>query len=359
MQSTSFRPSTVFWKNRNVLVTGHTGFMGAWFSFWLHEMGAKVHGIALDPITSPNLFTDLSLPIASDLRMDIRDFSQIQKTINAVQPEFVFHLAAQALVLPSYELPVDTFATNVLGTAHILEACRQTKSIKSISVITSDKCYENNDQKKAFVESDPMGGKDPYSASKGAAELVIQSYRQSYFQKVGLPLLSFRAGNIIGGGDWSTPRLFPDMMRCFHAGDAFEIRNPNSTRPWQHVLEPLNVYLRLSELAISQSRFSDNWNIGPDETGEKSVLDVCKLASQAWNATTPASFFNANLEPSKEAIFLKISSQKLKDRTGWKPVLSFEESVNWSVDWYQRYYAGGSAQKLCREQIQTFLLKIV
>ena len=345
-----------FWNGKKVLVTGHTGFMGSWLSLWLTQLGACVSGVSLNPNTEPSLFEKAKINLlGKDYRNDIRDYLSVEKIVNEVQPEIIIHLAAQPLVLTSYKLPVETFSTNVMGTVHVLEAARQCGSVRSIAVITSDKCYENNEQAKSFKENDSLGGSDPYSASKGATEIVVSSYRKSFFALRNIPVLSFRAGNIIGGGDWSENRLIPDFVRALIAEKNLQIRSPNSIRPWQHVLEPINVYLQLIQKSYeSPSEVSTAWNIGPEESSEKTVIDVIKMFTKLWGASGNY-FILENAGNPQESIYLKIDSHKLKSYLNWRPILGFEDTVKWSVEWYKNfYYEKQSAQEVCLKQINQF-----
>ncbi|MEK6772717.1 MAG: CDP-glucose 4,6-dehydratase [Bdellovibrionota bacterium] len=356
MSFTASKLDKQFWQGRTVLITGHTGFMGSWLVFWLNYLGAEVIGVSLDPATKPSLFNELNLhKKCKDIRADIRDMAKITEIFQQNQPEILIHLAAQPLVLPSYLDPIETHSTNVMGTAHVLEGARQCPSIRSVSVITSDKCYENKGLRKAFTEDDPMGGDDPYSASKGAAEIVTSSYRSSFFNKSSIPLLSFRAGNIVGGGDWSLARLVPDLVRSLMSSEKISLRNPQATRPWQYVLEPLYVYLLMIQRSFVDSKgTSCSWNIGPDEQSEKSVIDVAKGIGMHWGRHN---FYDVSDRPAEvhEAPYLRINSQKLRTTIGWKPVLNFDEMLQWSVEWYKGFYEKNSVDKLCLSQIQRFV----
>lgn len=285
--------SPKFWAGKRVFLTGHTGFKGSWLSLWLNSMGADLTGFALQPSSTPNLFELAN--IENDMTSiigDIRDFDQIKKAINLARPEIVIHMAAQPLVRYSYQNPLETYATNVMGTLHLFESLRETIGLKVILNVTSDKCYENKEQGKAFKEEDPIGGYDPYSSSKGCAELVTSSYRSSFFNineyniTHNVAMASARAGNVIGGGDWSKDRLIPDFVRALDKTEALNIRNPKAVRPWQHVLEPLAGYLALSERLYSDGiRFAEAWNFGPDESDAKTVMCVAKLFAQYWGGS--------------------------------------------------------------------------
>jgi len=352
-----------FWKNKKVFLTGHTGFMGSWLAIWLTHLKAEVHGVSLDPITEPNLYSAAKIKLlGKDHRTDIRSLSAVQKIVNELQPEIIFHLAAQPLVLPSYNNPVETFETNVMGTVHVLEAARNCPSVRSVAVVTSDKCYDNKGLKKSFVEEDPLGGDDPYSASKGATEVVVSSYRKSFFAKKEIPLLSFRAGNIIGGGDWSEARLVPDLIRSLTGGSQTSrviLRNPSAVRPWQHVIEPVYVYMSLVEKSYNAAfNSSESWNIGPEESSEKSVLDVAEAIARHWGKSDFYEAATPKMTDQHEAPYLRINSQKLKEVLGWKQVLNFEQTIQWTAEWYKGFSTHPlSASELCLQQIQTYWAK--
>lgn len=346
-------------KNKKILVTGHTGFKGAWLSLWLEMLGARLAGLALDPLHPEGVFTKSNLSARiHDHRADIRDVKKVLAIFEQEQPEVVFHLAAQPLVLEGYQDPAGTFATNTQGTANILEAIRQTPSVQAAVMITTDKCYENKEWVYGYRETDPMGGHDPYSASKGAAELVISSYRRSFFSN-GKPaaIASGRAGNVIGGGDWSDYRLVPDIIRAFEAGRTLEIRNPAAVRPWQHVVEPLGGYLLLAcKLLETPERFADAWNFGPLP---HSVHPVGKVVEEFFEyfrtKTTATAGWRDTSDPTQphEAGLLMLDISKAMHQLGWKPVLDFRETVGFTADWYLRYRET-DVLTLCREQINQY-----
>ena len=322
---------------RKVLVTGHTGFKGSWLSFWLTELGAKVTGYALTSATTPNLFTQLGLSRLMDSRIgDIRDLENLKKVVREARPEIVFHLAAQPLVRYSYEEPIETFSVNVLGTANLLEATRESDSVRVCQVITTDKCYENRETDYAYREEDRLGGRDPYSASKACAEMVVASYRDSFFsaETSEISLSSARAGNVIGGGDWAKDRLIPDCIRALTEGRAAEIRNPRSVRPWQHVLEPLSGYLRLAEMQWrNPGSFSEAWNFGPEAGEVKSVRDVVEIAARLWPGGAWTALKADSAAP-HEARLLQLDNGKAKKRLGWRPVYQTQEAVEKTIIWY-------------------------
>lgn len=341
------------YKGRKVLITGHTGFKGAWLSIWLEMIGAKVIGYSLDPIQENCIFNMSKIGTKiKDYRGDIRDREKLLKIFETEKPEIVFHLAAQALVLESYKNPVETFEINIQGTVNVLEAIRLTPSVKAAIMVTTDKCYENNEWIWGYRENDPMGGHDPYSASKGAAELVISGYRRSFFNNENKPAIaSARAGNVIGGGDWSDNRLVPDIIKAILDNKVIEIRNPSSTRPWQHVLEPLSGYLKLGvALLLNTHKFAEGWNFGPYSHEAHSVKQVVESIIGAakkgsWNDTST----NSNKH---EANLLMLDINKAIQKLDWKPTLSFKEGIYYTVDWYLN--ANNNALEFTKQQIKNF-----
>ncbi len=340
-----------FWKNRRVFLTGHTGFKGGWLSIWLESLGAKVHGFSLEPPTEPSLFKEANVEsvLASHTIGDIRDLEAISAAMAVAEPQIVFHMAAQPLVRFSYSEPVETYSTNVMGTVNVLEAARSIDSIRSIVNITSDKCYENREENRPFLENDAMGGFDPYSSSKGCAELVTQAYRRSFFGD-GKLLASARAGNVIGGGDWAEDRLLPDLLRALDAGEPLTIRSPKAVRPWQHVLEPLSGYLLLAEALTSKDAdFASGWNFGPDEGDAWTVRRVVEYLMPDKNAVNLV-----NEKQPHEAGMLRLDSTKARNRLGWKPVWSVEQALAATLDWHKVWRAGGDTADVCREQISRY-----
>jgi CDP-glucose 4,6-dehydratase len=326
-----------FYKNKKVLITGHTGFKGSWLSIWLNLLGAKVTGVALDSKTDRDLFilSGIGNKI-KDYRQDIRDLNGLMEIFRQEKPEIVFHLAAQPLVLESYNNPVYTYETNIMGTINILESIRQTENVKAAIMVTSDKCYENHEIERGYTENDPMGGYDPYSSSKGAAELVIKSFRSSFFnEKNSCGIASVRAGNVIGGGDWSENRIIPDCVRSFEIDEKVFLRNPHATRPWQHVLEPLGGYLHLAEKLYNQpEKYAEAWNFGPKKSDQKSVLEIVKCFIKYYGSGV-TEFDGA---PKKhEAGLLALDISKAKKKIEWKPMLDFESSVRLTAEWYLNY----------------------
>jgi CDP-glucose 4,6-dehydratase len=324
-----------------VLVTGHTGFKGGWLSVWLSQLGAQVTGYALAPAAGPSFFAATRLgSMLADRRGDIRDATATRAAVHDAAPEVVFHLAAQPLVRESYRAPVDTYATNVVGTASVLDACRTCASVRVVVVITTDKCYENREWDRGYIETDRLGGHDPYSSSKACAELVCDAYRRSYFA-VGNPAIALataRAGNVIGGGDWAQDRLLPDLVRAAAAGREPLVRNPDSTRPWQHVLEPLHGYLLLAErLMEAPAEFAEAWNFGPDPQVEVPVREVVARVAQLWPARTGWRV-DSSTHP-HEAARLVLDSTKAHQRLGWRPRLDVDDALRLSVDWYRQALA--------------------
>jgi CDP-glucose 4,6-dehydratase len=347
-------------KDKSVLVTGHTGFKGSWLALWLHELGAKVIGLALPPNTEPSHFDLIRLQdLITHTEGDIRNHDIVQKTFEKAKPEIVFHLAAQALVRDSYDDPKTTFDTNVDGTVNILEAIRHCPSVKAAVVITSDKCYENREWVWGYRENDPMGGHDPYSASKGAAEIACAAYRRSFFDKNGRgPHLGFataRAGNVIGGGDWGKDRIIPDCVRALSTEGSIMVRNPNATRPWQHVLDPLCGYLLLvKRLLEDPERFSGSWNFGPTENGQIKVIDLADKFVKTWGSgqiKTPPSEKSAL----HEANLLRLCIDKAVHEIHWKPILDSRAAIHWTADWYKSWHlSNDNLRSLSLNQIRNF-----
>ncbi|MBU3585131.1 CDP-glucose 4,6-dehydratase [Polynucleobacter sp. AM-26B4] len=345
---------------KRVLVTGHTGFKGAWLCSWLLDLGAEVVGIALDPITAPSHFSvaNLSSKI-KDLRIDIRDSRSLTKAFVDVQPDFVFHLAAQALVRRSYDDPIETWHTNVIGTLNVLEALRALNKKCAAIIITSDKCYDNVEWVWGYRETDAIGGPDPYSASKGAAELLIKSHIKSFFPKETslVRVASARAGNVIGGGDWSVDRIVPDCVKAWSAGDNVELRNPNSTRPWQHVLEPLSGYL-VQAISLYQNHelHGESFNFGPIAQQNHSVLDLVKEMAKYWDKVRWSDISDNGGAPYESGL-LKLNCDKALHYLNWYAVMNFEETVKMTAEWYEAYYQRSSNMfELSRSQINQYTL---
>jgi CDP-glucose 4,6-dehydratase len=347
-------PSDVY-RGRRVLVTGHTGFKGSWLSLWLLKRGAQVTGISLPPNTQPELFGALGLEKLVEHRLiDIRDSAALDKAMQNSRPEIVFHLAAQPLVRLSYQDPKSTWDINVGGTVNLLEAVRKSESVKAVVVVTSDKCYDNREWIWGYREHDPMGGHDPYSASKGAAELVVASYRKSFFSDGRIRLASGRAGNVIGGGDWSRDRIVPDFVQAISAGRPLKLRNPRATRPWQHVLEPLSGYMLLAERLLGESgqEYATGWNFGP---GDQSVTTVEFLARElvgAWGSGEVV--VETDAAQPHEAGLLKLDCSKASARLGWRGQWDVRKTVLATVDWYQAHARGEDMQALSNRQIANY-----
>lgn len=340
-----------FWRGRQVLVTGHTGFKGAWLCQILKRLGANVQGVSLAPNTRPNLFELLNLSKEIDSRfIDIRNAAELSRVFQEQQPEIVLHLAAQALVRPAYQDPALTYSSNVMGTVNVLESIRSTRSVKLAIMVTTDKVYRNLERAKAYREDDQLGGYDPYSASKAACELVIDSYRNSFCNEAKISLVSVRAGNVIGGGDWAEDRLVPDLMRAWANSESVLIRRPNARRPWQHVLEPLSAYLLLAQHGFENMAFSQAFNIGPDDSA-----DVRSVAQQAH-----ALFGKGQLEFAAEPLgpheagLLALDASKLRNALGVTPMWDLSTTVARSVDWYRHFYEGDLACCLCDRDIDEY-----
>ena len=342
-----------FWKGKRVLVTGHSGFKGSWLSLWLHRMGAEVTGISLEPNTSPNLFELAGVKSLIQSRfIDIRNYSELLAQVKFAQPELVFHLAAQPLVRASYVEPLATFATNVMGTANLLEALRFLDSVKVVVMVTTDKVYKNNEWIYPYREGDVLGGHDPYSASKAASEILIASYRDAFLKEQGVSVASARAGNVIGGGDWSEDRLIPDAVRAWESNLNLDIRNPKAIRPWQHVLEPLQGYLTLAERLWHEPELAGAFNFGPDTNESASVQEVIELARKAY--TNAIVSYGANTDSIKEAGWLAIETAKSRFVLDVKPKWNLTETVNRAMNWYAAQYAGQDAYKLCLDEIMQY-----
>jgi CDP-glucose 4,6-dehydratase len=350
------------YKGRRVLITGHTGFKGAWMCLLLRKLGADVYGYALDPPTNPSLYelAGIDKLITSTIG-DIRDYSLLSKTIDQIRPEIIIHMAAQPLVRDSYKNPIDTYAINVMGTVNLLEAVRHTPGIKAVVNVTTDKCYENKEWVWGYRENEPMGGYDPYSNSKGCSELVTASFRSSFFNPAlykqhGIALASARAGNVIGGGDWATDRLIPDIIKSIIAGEKVQIRSPYAIRPWQHVLEPLTGYLTLAEKLYTEGpAYAEGWNFGPWDEDVKNVEWIVDHLCKNWGG-------NASYEIDKnnhphEATFLKLDCSKAHNLLGWKPVWNIEKTLETITEWYKGYLSKENVYECCNKQIEEYFKK--
>lgn len=338
------------YKDRKVLVTGHTGFKGSWLTLWLHHMGAKVTGLALAPDTTPSHWDLLQLDIPEH-HVDIRDAAALARAVSEIKPDIVFHLAAQSLVRRSYHIPADTWAVNVQGTVNLLDACRDVPSVQAIVAVTTDKCYENKETGQAYKETDRLGGHDPYSASKAAMEIAVASYRDSFFAKVGPLVATARAGNVIGGGDWALDRLVPDLARAQEKNEPLIIRSPNSTRPWQHVLEPLSGYLQLGQGLLEKKKdYAAAWNFGPDEKSALSVSALLDRMRPHW----PGMKWQVDEAPIlHEAKMLQLDSTKARTELNWQPVLTLQQQLEMTADWYQAYHEDKSV--ISAQQLQSYI----
>lgn len=348
-----------FWRGKRVFLTGHTGFKGSWISLWLQSLGAELTGFALSPPTNPSLFEEANVATGMEsVIADIRDLSALRKALQAAQPEIVIHMAAQPLVRYSYRNPVETYATNVMGTVHLLEAVRLTPGVKAAVNITTDKCYENREWVWGYRENEPMGGYDPYSNSKGCAELVSAAYRSSFFnahdfENHGVALATVRAGNVIGGGDWAEDRLIPDILSGFEGGRVVDIRNPHAIRPWQHVMEPLRGYLSLAEhLYESGPAFAEGWNFGPNDEDAKPVGWIVARMAQLWG--DEARWQIDGGQHPHEAHYLKLDISKARSRLGWHPALRLEDALGLIVDWVKQRRSGAGVRELTLAQIQNY-----
>ena len=350
---TTAQPSPSFWQGRKVLVTGHTGFKGAWLCLWLTKLGASVSGFSDAVPTTPNLFSDLELGhIIDDHRGDVCDFSRLREVIDAVKPDIILHLAAQSLVRLSYEKPIQTYATNVMGTVHVLEAARRQANVSLALVVTSDKSYENKEWIWRYRENDPMGGHDPYSSSKGCAELVTSAYARSYTTPgKGVQFVSARAGNVIGGGDWATDRLIPDLVRGLSAMTAVPIRNPDAIRPWQHVLEPLSGYLVLCEKSVADpSLCAQGWNFGPGADSEVTVREVADKFCRLWSREN-GWIDVSNGAKLHEAKFLRLDCVKANSLLQWHARLSLDDALKATFEVYRSSSKGAALRDLLYRQI--------
>lgn len=341
-----------FWKDKKVFLTGHTGFKGSWLCLWLQKLGAHVTGFSLAPPTQPNLFeiarvTDEMISIIGD----IRDAATIEQAMLVAQPEIVIHMAAQPLVRYSYANPVETYSTNVMGLVNVLEAVRKTPSIKAVVNVTTDKCYENHEKNAGYREDEPMGGYDPYSSSKGCAELVSAAYRRSYQ----LPIATARAGNVIGGGDWADDRLIPDILQAIETGQPVNIRNPHAIRPWQHVLEPLSGYLTLAEKIYQYGpAYAEAWNFGPDEADAQPVQWIVEQLTQRWREGASWQLDADSDKHPHEAHYLKLDCSKAKAQLGWEPRWNLSWALENIVTWHQAFLAQSDMKAITLQQIQAY-----
>lgn len=348
-----------FWNGRRVFVTGHTGFKGSWLCLWLNSLGADVTGYSLDPPTQPNLFEQANIAnCVRSIHGDIRDFAKLKSAIAECDPTVVIHMAAQSVVKRGYDDPIETYSSNVMGTVHLFEALRQIARACTVVNVTSDKCYTNREWVWGYREDEPMGGRDPYSNSKGCAELVTTAFRESYFspaaiERHGIAVASARAGNAVGGGDWTSNQLIPDLMRAFLAGEPCLIRNPSAIRPWQFVLEPLRGYLKLAErLSEDAPRYASGWNFGPAEGDAKPVSWIADHLVRSWGE--PASWSQDPGTHAREAHFLKLDVSKASTCLDWRPVIPLSRTLEWIVEWYRAFQAGADLRNLTQTQIERY-----
>ena len=355
--------SPQFWAGKKVFLSGHTGFKGSWLSLWLQSLGAEVTGFALPAPTSPSLFELANVGHGmKSVIGDVRHLRDLTTALNASNPSIVFHMAAQSLVRESYQDPVNTYETNVMGTVNMLEAVRRCSSVRAVINVTTDKCYENKERLQGYTEDEPLGGFDPYSNSKACSELVTLAYRSSFFNNAqhaqhNLALASARAGNVIGGGDWAKARLIPDILQAFAERKSVSIRYPNSIRPWQHVLEPLSGYLTLAECLFENGpQFSEAWNFGPNDGDAQPVSWIADKLCHMWGDGTKWNVESG--EHPHEAGFLKLDASKASSRLNWRPLLNLEETLDLIVKWHQRYQQGESVNQICIDQISEYQARL-
>ena len=343
-----------FWQGRSVFITGHTGFKGGWLALWLSELGAKVYGYSLEKPSTPNFFNVVNLKniIQNSIKGDIRDLSKLTKSMQKAKPSVIFHMAAQPLVRQSYNDPIETFTTNIIGTVNVFEALRKTETVEAIINITTDKCYENKESDRGYREPDRLGGYDPYSSSKACSEMVTSTYRNSFFSKIQVPLASARAGNVIGGGDWATDRLIPDFFRSIDNNKTLRIRSPEAVRPWQHVLDPLSGYLMLAQKLLSGSNnFAEAWNFGPKYSEAKTVSWVLERLSKKF---LNAKWKKENIKQQHEANLLRLDISKAKIKLGWVPRWSLETAIDNTIEWYQAFKDNNNMQEFSIKQIKLY-----
>jgi CDP-glucose 4,6-dehydratase len=351
--------NSAFWRNKRVLITGHTGFKGSWLGLWLDSVGARVAGYALEPPSDPSLYALARVHDAvRSTTGDVRDLARLERTVGEAAPDVVFHMAAQSVVLLSYDAPVDTYSTNVMGTVHVLEAIRRAGSRCAVVNVTTDKCYENKGWVWGYREDDQLGGHDPYSNSKACAELVGQAYRDSFFpladvERHGVGLASARAGNVIGGGDWTPHQLVPEAVAALQRGESVVLRHPDATRPWQHVLDCLDGYMSLAEaLSGDPTAFSGGWNFGPADSDSRPVSYLVETLAKHWGVAVP--WIHDRQVHAPEAQELRLETRKAASRLGWRGCWSIDTALDMVARWYDGYHAGTPARALCLEQIRRY-----
>lgn len=345
-----------FWAGKNVFLTGHTGFKGSWLCIWLHSMGAKVTGYSLAAPTSPSLYElgNLQDILEESVIGDVTDFEMLRRSLHKANPEIVIHMAAQALVRKSYEEPVQTYSTNVMGTVNVMEAARTCSSVRVILNVTTDKCYENQEWDWGYRENEPLGGYDPYSSSKACSELITAAYRQSFLQTIGIKVASARAGNVIGGGDWAADRLIPDLVRALTKGEQIEIRNPEAIRPWQHVLEPLSGYLLLCQRLYTEGEdYSEAWNFGPQDSDAQSVEWIVNQMHDKWPNEHPG-YQVVRQDHTHEAKMLKLDCSKALNKLHWTPRWRLDKALDATIQWVVGYLEGKDIKELCIQQIAEY-----
>lgn len=343
-----------FWKGKKVFLTGHTGFKGSWLALWLQQLGSELTGYSLEPMTDPSLFTVADIKDGmSSIIGDIRDNKNLENKLLSSQPDIVIHMAAQSLVRYSYDNPVETYEVNIMGTIYLLEAVRKSTSCKAVLIITSDKCYENDSRSDGYDEGDPMGGYDPYSSSKGCTELVVSAYRRSFFDS-GKQIATGRAGNVIGGGDWSEDRLIPDLIRAFSQGRRADIRMPEAVRPWQHVMDVISGYLVLIEKMFEfPDKYAGPWNFGPPPSDIKTVEWIANKCVELW--IDDVKWHASNLEHLHEASYLSLDSSKARRLLGWETKLDLSQAMEWTINWYRDFYNNKDIKKLSNNQINQYI----
>jgi CDP-glucose 4,6-dehydratase len=347
-----------FWKGKRIFLTGHTGFKGSWLSLWLFSLGADVKGYSLNPQTSPSLFNEAKVDSIVNSKIgDIRDLKTLSKSMEDFNPDILIHMAAQSLVRYSYNNPVETYEVNVIGTVNVLEAARGCPNLKAIINVTTDKCYENDNRVQGYKENDVIGGYDPYSSSKGCSELVTSCYRRSFLQEKKVGLASVRSGNVIGGGDWSDDRLIPDILRAFELNEPVIVRNPNATRPWQHVLEPLSGYLILSQKLYNDFKeYSQSWNFGPDDKDVRPVNWILDHMVSSW---PDASWNIDNSVTPYESALLKLDTSKAREKLNWKPLWKLEKSLERIIYWHKAWKSDEDMQLLCLSEIKDYMKDMI